>query len=140
NKMPGLEAAVTEAKATGLLDKIEAAEKAVRTNRVLRFNNLLDAFVAGIFLVLVAAIVLLSAREWILLLGRRKPARLKESEPVWLPEYALAEGRPMNAAGVAAVGFALLKELSGEAQLERERASAECICEAEGGREKGDVK
>jgi carbon starvation protein len=137
---PALEAAVAQAKAAGLIEKVGDADKAVRTNRMQRFNNILDAVVAGIFLVLVTAIVAVSVREWLLLLGRRKPARLKETEPVWLPDYAVAEGRPMNAAGAAAVGFALLKELSGEAQLEREKASAQCICEAEGGRENDVVK
>jgi carbon starvation protein len=118
-KAVALEQAVAAAKATGKDADIEAATKALRSNRVLRFNNILDAFVAGAFLLLVAAIAALSAREWILLLARRKLALLRESEPVWLPDYALAETKPLHLAGLFALGFALAKELSGEAQLER---------------------
>ena len=83
---------------------IDAAQKALHANRTLRFNNLLDAAVAGIFLALVTAIVLLSLREWFLLLARRKPAVLHETEPVWLPDYAVAEGgrKFSGAAGTAA--------------------------------------
>ena len=140
-KMPALETSLAQAKAAGLVEQIGDAEKAVIKNRVQRFNNILDAVVAGIFLFLVATIVVLSAREWILLLRRRKPSVLKESEPVLLPDYAVAEGRATNAAGVAAIGFALLKELSGEAHLARERAAAECVCRAPDAREeKKDVK
>ncbi len=107
--------------ATGL------AEKAWHTNRTLHFNNALDAFVAGFFMLMVAAMALLSAREWVLLLMRKKRATLREAEPVWLPDYALAEGRPLNVVGLVAVGCALAKELSGEAHLERAQATA-AIC------------
>jgi carbon starvation protein len=94
-------------------------------------NNLLDALVAGVFLGLVSVVVLLSIREWILLLARRKPVVLRESEPVWLPDYAVAEsGRKLGgAAGAAALTLALARELSGEAQLERARQeAAHCQC------------
>ena len=47
--------------------------------------------VTASFLVLVAAVVLLSVREWILLLARRKVVQLRETDPVWLPDYASAE-------------------------------------------------
>jgi hypothetical protein len=109
---------------------IDAALKALHANRTLRFNNLLDATVAGIFLALVVTIVLLSLREWFLLLSRRKPAVLHETEPVWLPDYAVAEGRPLHIAGTAALALALAKEWSGESHLERAR-QCECsrVCE-----------
>jgi carbon starvation protein len=97
--------------------------------QTLRNNSLLDAAVAGTFLVLVAVIVLLSVREWILLLSRRKPAQLHESEPVWLPDYAVAEGKPLRIAGAAALALTLAKELSGESQLERARQQAATVCE-----------
>jgi hypothetical protein len=70
-------------------------------------------------MVLVLAIVLLSIREWVMLLGRRKPSILKETAPVWLPEYAVAESRSFKGAPLLAVAFALGKEISGEAELER---------------------
>ena len=129
-KMPSLGRALTAANAAGDAGAIEQAEKALHTNGVLRFNNRLDAAVAGGFLLLVAAIALLSVREWLLLLARRKPAVLRETEPVWLPDYAVAESRPFHVAGVAAVAFALAKELSGEADMDRARQVA-ALCECE---------
>ena len=100
-------------------------------NRTLRFNNLLDAIVAGVFLALVSVIVVLSLREWILLLSKRKPVVLHETAPVWLPDYALKESGPnlRTAAGAAALALGLAKELSGEMQLDRARqTSAVCLC------------
>src|SRR5439155_12278724 len=62
-KLPALDQAVAAAKTAADATALEAAEKALHTNRVLRFDNLLDAVVAGVLLVLVAAIVWLSVRE-----------------------------------------------------------------------------
>ena len=107
---------------------IKAAGKALRDNRVQKFNNLLDAGVAGAFLLLVAAIFILSLSEWALLLGRRKLAVLRESNPVWLPDYALVEPQPLHAAGLIAVALALVKELSGEAHLSRAAESQPQLC------------
>ena len=105
----------------------ETAEKALRENRTLYFNNILDAVVTVAFLALVSAVFLLSVREWLLLVGRRKLATLRESEPVWLPDYAVAESKPVPVAGLLALGFALAKELSGEAQIERAQRAAQ-VC------------
>ena len=93
-------------------------------------NNLVDAAVAGVFLLLVSVIVLMSLREWLLLLSRRKPAVLRETAPVWLPDYALNEAGPnlRTAAGAAAIALGVAKELSGETHFERARQHA-CICE-----------
>jgi carbon starvation protein len=121
---PSLEQALTAAKATRNAGSIEAALKALRDNRVQQFNNNLDAFVAAGFLALVAAIFLLSAREWLLLLARRKLAELRESDSVWLPDRALAKNQPLHMAGLLALTFALAKELSGEAQMERLQSQA----------------
>jgi carbon starvation protein len=109
---------------------VEAAQKAFAANRTLRFNNFLDAAVAGTFLALVAVIVLLSVREWFLLLSKRKPAVLHETEPVWLPDFALKEFGPnlRSAAGAAAIALGLAKELSGETQFERAKQTV-CACE-----------
>ena len=119
---------MTAAQAGGDEAAIAKASKDLRLNRVKRFNNTVDTAVTGLFMLLVAAIVLLSVREWLLLLGRRKPAVLCETEPVWLPEYAVSESNPLRAAGVAALAFALTKELSGEAELERASQAAR-LCE-----------
>jgi carbon starvation protein len=106
------------------------ASKEFETAVRLYWNNMIDAVVAGIFLVLVTGIILLSVREWILLLSRRKPAVLHETAPVWLPDYALKESGPNlhTAAGAAALAFGLAKELSGESHFERARQQA-CVCE-----------
>jgi carbon starvation protein len=129
--LPGLETALDSAKASGVEAAIEDARKAIHRNRVLRFNNLLDAAVAGVFLVLVTMIVFLSVREWLLLLRRRKQAILRETAPTWLPEQTLAQPRPFHLAGLITLGCALARELSGEADLERlEKAGETCLCQA----------
>jgi carbon starvation protein len=102
----------------------EPAALELKRLTALERNNLLDAFVAGTFLALVWFILALSVREWILLLGRRKPAVLRESDPVWLPEYALREGNPARVAGLMTVAFALVKEVSGQGSIERAQMSA----------------
>jgi carbon starvation protein len=106
------------------------ARSDVKRLRTLRNNNLLDAAVTGTFLALVAAIILMSIREWILLLSKRKPAVLCETEPVWLPDYALKESGPnlRSAAGAATLALGLARELSGETQFERAKQQA-CVCE-----------
>jgi carbon starvation protein len=111
--------------------ELEKAGKEMKTNIRLYANQIVDAIVAGVFLVLVSIVVLLSVREWILLLSRRKSAVLRETEPVWLPDYAVAEGGKSfgGVAGTAALTLALAKELSGEAQLERAQVQAQaCEC------------
>jgi carbon starvation protein len=127
-KAPALEAALAAAKSTGETSATAAAEKALRENRAVRFNQRLDAIVAGTFLVLVSVIVLISIREWILLLARKKIAELRETAPVWLPDYAIAESKPMSAASLMTLAFALIKELSGEAHLERAQHAQAYVC------------
>ena len=95
----------------------------------LRANNLLDAVVAGVFLILILGILVLSVRDWALLLAKRKAPLLHETAPVWLPDYAIAESRPLRLASLLALTLGLTKELSGEGQLERVRQSqAACGC------------
>jgi carbon starvation protein len=129
SQLPALEQKLQEAKASGDVRRIDEAQAAVAKNRSEHFNQLLDASVAGIFLVLVVWIVLLSAREWLLLLARKRLATLHESAPVWLPQYAQVEARPVPLFSLLALGFALARELSGEAQVERLKANpALCHC------------
>jgi len=96
-----------------------------------KFNNRLDAIVAGAFLALVSVIILISVWEWILLLSRRKSAVIHEAEPVWLPDYAVTEGgrKLGGTAGAATLALALAKELSGEAQLERAQQQQATVCD-----------
>ena len=92
------------------------------------FNQYLDAVVAGAFLVLVGVLTIICVWEWYRLLARHRAADLRESEPVWLPEYAVAEGRPIRFFGFFALGMALAKELSGEAALERAEQEQAALC------------
>jgi carbon starvation protein len=127
--LPALEQALAAARAAGGSAAVEQAAKAVRQNRSDHFNQVLDAAVAGVFLVLVTMILVLSIREWILLLARRRLATLHETEPVWLPDYALAQAKPWHIFSILALGIGLARELSGEAQIDRlERHQTACAC------------
>ncbi|MGC3988674.1 MAG: carbon starvation CstA family protein [Chthoniobacteraceae bacterium] len=101
---------------------IEATHFAATGSRVDHFNQLLDAMVAGTFIVLVSVIILMSLREWARLILRQRLADLREAEPVWLPEAGLGLPGSWNAMGVIALFFALTRELSGEAALAREQS------------------
>ena len=129
-KRHGLEMDLNVARTTENVAAASVAEKAIHANEMLEFNCMLDAVVAGIFLVLVSLVVVMSVREWMLLLSRRKEAVLWETEPVVLPEHAATESGPnlASTAGAAIVAFGLAKELSGEAQFERVKQQA-CRCE-----------
>ena len=129
-KLPALVKAVDIARTGGNAPALAAAQKAAKSNRTLRFNNLVDAWVTGLFLSLVVCIVFLSVREWILLLARKRLAQLSESDPVWLPDYAVAESKPLHIVSLITLTLSLAKELTGEADFERARVSAplECDC------------
>ncbi|HPA18849.1 MAG TPA: carbon starvation CstA family protein [Verrucomicrobiae bacterium] len=73
--------------AAGLRDKIAAggAPEQLAEWRHLLFNNMVNVFVTGAFMVLVLSIVIACAREWWLLLSRTKRAELRESRYVTLP-------------------------------------------------------
>jgi len=109
-------------------ERRSATQGEMRRLRALRNNNLLDAVAAGVFLTLATLILLVSLREWILLLARKKLADLRETPPVWLPDYALVEGKPLKFLGLLALAFALARELSGEAEMDRARQAA-TLCE-----------
>ncbi len=121
-KIPALEKAVA---AAGDAVQEAIALKPLKTQRTLRFNNTVDAWVTGIFLSLVGAILLLSLAEWLRLLRRHRPSVLSETEPVWLPPGALETARPLNALGAAALAFTLIREVSGQADLDRAQQRAE---------------
>ena len=114
------------------LSAIPVAKKAVKTIQLLRFNSFVDAWVTGFFLILVSAIVILSIYEWLRLLNRSKASTLSETEPVYLPASALSESSPLPAFGIAMLGFTLLKELSGEAAIDRAEVCACAQAEAAG--------
>jgi carbon starvation protein len=99
--------------------------KAAAVNRTLHFNAQLDALVAAVFLALVALVVIVSVREWLLLLAQRKAPELRETEPVWLPAPALGPERPAGIFGTAALMLALLREVSGQSAIDRAVAQHE---------------
>jgi hypothetical protein len=94
----------------------------VAATRTLIFNSRLDAAVAALFLVLVVTILAVSAREWVLVLTRRKAAVLHETPPVWLPKTVIESEQQrcwwQLGPGVIILG-ALARELSGEAAAAR---------------------
>jgi len=101
-----------------------AAAREAAGNPRLHFNWLLDAAVTGVFVTMILIIVALSAREWMLLLARRKPSRLSETAPVWLPDYALAAPRSRGLRGLLALALLLAREVSGQAAVDRAGAPA----------------
>jgi carbon starvation protein len=130
-KLPALEEKIATTLAAGDSAAAELVQKAVRNTHTLVFNNRVDGVVTTIFIALVAAIVLLCLREWYLLLSRRKAAESSETPPVWLDPALDAGGlRPVGVLGAATLAFAMLKEISGEAAIEREQQAAQqCNCE-----------
>ena len=137
-EQPGLWQAIASARAVGDSAALLAAETKLEINRTVRFNNQLDAVVAGAFLLLVGTIVVLSVREWILLLqGKRSPA-LRESPAIELPEYAVGESKSIPIATALGVALALAKELTAEGQTERARKAA-IVCECDALQPEGEV-
>jgi carbon starvation protein len=129
-KLPALEAAAASARTAGDPAAIAASEAALKNTRTLVFNNRVDGTVTMGFLVLISLVLVLTVWEWWRLLARLRPSELRETEPIWLAESALAgTPRPATAYGIAALGFAFLRHLSGQDALDREaQATAQCDC------------
>ncbi len=125
-KLPALQKAVSEAN-----DAVQEAIalKPLKAQQTIRFNNTVDAWVTIAFLSMVSCIVLLSIWEWLRLIRGSKSPELSETEPVWLPASALEPQRPVNVFGAAALAFTMIRELSGQAAIDREQQRAEaCNC------------
>ena len=122
-------AAAKQASALAQSKSDDGVKAAVATGKQIQ-NQYLDAMVTAAFLALVIAIVGISVWEWTrLILGAKAPL-LHETQPVWLPADALTPARPLPVMGALALGFTLLKELSGEAAIDRERAACECAAQS----------
>ncbi len=97
------------------------------------FNAQLDAWVAGILMCLVGAILLVSALRWIGLLGGRSPLDLRETAPVWLADEILAVERARGGRfgwfGWFFLLLALAKHLSGQTQWDRVQNHPTCCVE-----------
>jgi carbon starvation protein len=128
SKIPALEQAVTAATAAGG-EAFIAAQKALKAQRTIRFNNTVDAAVTAAFIVLVSIIFVLSVYEWWRLIRRVKAPTLSETEPVYLPAEAVANANGAAAFGAVALGLTMIKELSGQAEVDRAMVRAEaCDC------------
>ena len=123
-KLDTLRAATATISETGLA----AHQKMLSQTARQRGNAQLNAVVTGFFLSLVAGIFIISLREWVLLIARKKAAELRETPPTWLPDYAVVEARPFKLFSFLALSMALLKELSGEAAVDRaQQHRASCV-------------
>jgi carbon starvation protein len=67
------------AHAASVADQMAAGAVTAAMGSRLIFNDRLDAVVTILFMVITVLVVLSSAREWVLILTRRKPAQAKES-------------------------------------------------------------
>jgi carbon starvation protein len=125
----------TQALANGTTES-SAILKSIRTIKRQANNLILDAVVTAFFLALVIAIFFLSLWEWILLFAGRRRAELRETAPTWLPDYALAEARPLGVLGLIAFSITAARELSGEAAVDRvQTPRTAVVCGEHHGRE-----
>jgi carbon starvation protein len=134
--LAGAKVAAEKADALKLSDKtgqdVVVVSKNLKTLSTQYVNATVDAWVTIIFLVLVSLIVVLSIYEWLRLLTRKKASILSETEPVYLPAGTVSESNPLPAFSIAMLGFTLLKELSGEAAIDRAEVCACAQAEAAG--------
>ena len=79
---------------------------------------------------MIILIVFLSAREWVLLLARRKLSRLSESAPVWLPAYALAESESHSEFGCSRCCCCWPKNCPGKRPCAGRRQAEGLLCRA----------
>ncbi len=118
---PALEAAVADAGASDG-PAVDAARRALATNRAVAFNHHLDAAVTALFLLLALVLVGTGVRTWWRLLRGRQPPTLSETDPVWLPPagpVAPAGLRP-GLAHALPFALALLRNWSGQDAVDRE--------------------
>ncbi len=115
-------------RAAGPTSPAQAAQAAQLARQV--FNARLDAWVTLFFLVMVAMIFLISAYEWWRLLRRVRLPELTETKPAWLPDYAVNEAGGARALGGMALALTLVREISGEAAIDRAaKPEASCPCQ-----------
>ena len=69
--------------------------------------------------------------EWYRLLARTRAPDLQEAPAVFLPDYAVNEGRGFNAMSAAALTLLFAKEISGESEVDRAIQRGTGICCAE---------
>ena len=127
-KRPGLEAALEAAKLSGGA-ALADARQALKQNRRSYSNARIDLVVTAAFLVMVGVVLLMGLRSWLLLLSGKLQPTLSETHPVF--REIEREQRPLPALGMLVLGFTLLKEVSGQAGVEREQKQADvCDCDS----------
>jgi carbon starvation protein len=67
------------AHAASVAEQVAAGTMQAAMGSRLIFNDRLDAAVTAVFMIVTVVVLLSSAREWVLILTRRKPARVQES-------------------------------------------------------------
>ncbi len=116
--------------AEGIASGAIAAENVAAATRTIT-NLRIDALVAGLYLVLVGAIVVTSAWRWVGLWTGRSPLDLKETEPVWLSAEAVAPSpAPFGLkwlGGLFVLALAMIRHLAG--QTEPQPAPTSSCCE-----------
>lgn len=95
-----------------------AALKAIKTNRSLHTNNLINLVVTAVFLTLAALVTAIAAYEWFRLLRGLRPPDLRETDPVWRPLDPTIPGR-LNPLGAMAVSIALARNLTDQEAIDR---------------------
>jgi carbon starvation protein len=80
-----LEAALSS-QAVETSQETQQLKNEIRRLRTLRFNNIVDAVVASVFLLLVTLVLAPSFREWVVLLTHRRSPSLAESTAVHVEE------------------------------------------------------
>jgi carbon starvation protein len=124
--IPEAEAALAKVQTTGDAALVTKTSSALNSTRKQLRNQYINVGVTGFFLAMVIVVLLTSIIEWLKLLRGDKPPTLSETVPVLIP---LDPVPPASAAmGAVALGALLLKELSGEAAIERERQAQACEC------------
>ncbi len=137
-ELPKAQAALEAARASSDEKKIAPAQALVDSLGKQRFNQYLDVGVTGFFLAMVILVFGISIWEWLRLLRGQKPPALSETEPVFIPLDAVPA--PAGASvGVLALSALMLKELSGEAAIERERQAQACECAKDPGKARRNV-
>ncbi len=126
--LPDLEAKFSAARAAQDTAAFATAARALQSTRTTIFNARIDGVVTTAFLALVLTIIAISLHQWFLLLRRQKAPALRETEPTWLEAPEPASTPSVHALGAAALALSLLKELSGEAALDRAQQAHTTAC------------
>lgn len=111
----------------------------VSQTKQLIFNAYLNATISGIFITLVAAILVASLVRWLQLVKGIVKHPLAEEPAVWLPEAVIAERKGVFSGwfGLVFFGLTLSKQLTGQTDFENltiNKAKMDCSCHPSDGK------